>query len=67
MSGIRRAAFGTMGCRAHGLTEFVEEKIRGVQRLRVTSLDAPAIYSPKVEPRQLPRPTDVVDKVLSIC
>ena len=35
--------------------------------LRVTSLDAPAIYSPKVEPRQLPRPTDVVDKVLSIC
>ena len=35
--------------------------------LRVTSLDAPAIYSPKVEPRQLPRPTDVVAKVLSIC
>ncbi len=35
--------------------------------LRVTSLDAPAIYSPKVEPRQLPRPTDVVEKVLSIC
>jgi pyruvate dehydrogenase E1 component beta subunit len=35
--------------------------------LRVTSLDAPAIYSPKVEPRQLPRPTDIVDKVLSIC
>jgi pyruvate dehydrogenase E1 component beta subunit len=35
--------------------------------LRVTSLDAPAIYSPKVEPRQLPRPTDIVDKVLKIC
>jgi pyruvate dehydrogenase E1 component beta subunit len=35
--------------------------------LRVTSLDAPAIYSPRVEPRQLPRPTDVVEKVLSIC
>src|SRR5205814_10554264 len=26
--------------------------------LRITSLDAPAIYSPKVEPRQPPRPTD---------
>ena len=35
--------------------------------LRVTSLDAPAIYSPKVEPRQLPRPQDIVEKVLSIC
>src|SRR6187455_2134173 len=35
--------------------------------LRITSLDAPAIYSPKVEPRQLPRPTDVVEKVLTIC
>lgn len=35
--------------------------------LRVTSLDAPAIYSPKLEPRQLPRPTDVVTKALSIC
>jgi pyruvate dehydrogenase E1 component beta subunit len=35
--------------------------------LRITSLDAPAIYSPKVEPRQLPRPTDIVEKVLSIC
>jgi pyruvate dehydrogenase E1 component beta subunit len=35
--------------------------------LRVTSLDAPAIYSPKVEPHQLPRPTDIVDKALSIC
>jgi pyruvate dehydrogenase E1 component beta subunit len=35
--------------------------------LRVTSVDAPAIYSPKVEPRQLPRPQDVIEKVLSIC
>jgi pyruvate dehydrogenase E1 component beta subunit len=35
--------------------------------LRVTSIDSPAIYSPKVEPRQLPRPTDIVDKVLTIC
>jgi pyruvate dehydrogenase E1 component beta subunit len=35
--------------------------------LRVTSLDAPAIYSPKVEPRQLPRPQDIITKVLSIC
>lgn len=35
--------------------------------LRVTSIDAPAIYSPKVESKQLPRPTDIVDKVLSIC
>ena len=35
--------------------------------LRINSLDAPAIYSPKLEVRQLPRPTDVVTKVLSIC
>lgn len=35
--------------------------------LRVTALDAPAIYSPKVEPKQLPRPQDVISKVLSIC
>jgi pyruvate dehydrogenase E1 component beta subunit len=35
--------------------------------LRVTSLDAPSIYSPKVEPKQLPRPQDVIEKVLSIC
>jgi pyruvate dehydrogenase E1 component beta subunit len=34
---------------------------------RLTSLDAPAIYSPKVEPRQLPSPQDVIRKVLSIC
>ncbi|MEQ1860398.1 MAG: alpha-ketoacid dehydrogenase subunit beta [Chthoniobacteraceae bacterium] len=35
--------------------------------LRVTSLDAPAIYSPQLEQRQLPRPIDVVTKALSIC
>lgn len=35
--------------------------------LRVTALDAPAIYSPKVEVKQLPRPQDVISKVLSIC
>lgn len=35
--------------------------------LRVSALDAPAIYSPKLEPVQLPRPTDIVTKVLSIC
>ena len=35
--------------------------------LRVTALDAPAIYSPKLEPRQLPNPQDVIRKVLSIC
>jgi pyruvate dehydrogenase E1 component beta subunit len=35
--------------------------------LRVTALDAPAIYAPKVEPKQLPRPQDVIAKVLSIC
>ena len=35
--------------------------------LRVTALDAPAIYSPRVEPRQLPNPQDVIRKVLSIC
>ena len=34
--------------------------------LRVTALDAPAIYSPKVEPKTLPRPQDVIAKVLSI-
>ena len=35
--------------------------------LRITSIDAPAIYSPELEKRQLPRPLDVVEKVLSIC
>jgi pyruvate dehydrogenase E1 component beta subunit len=35
--------------------------------VRVSAIDAPAIYSPKVEVKQLPRPTDVVTKALSIC
>ena len=35
--------------------------------LRISALDAPAIYSPKLEAKQLPRPTDIVEKVLSIC
>lgn len=35
--------------------------------LRISAIDAPAIYSPQLEVRQLPRPTDVVEKVLSIC
>ena len=35
--------------------------------VRVSAIDAPAIYSPKVEVKQLPRPTDVVSKALSIC
>ena len=33
---------------------------------RVTTLDAPAIYSPFVEPEQLPNPRRVVEKVLSL-
>jgi pyruvate dehydrogenase E1 component beta subunit len=35
--------------------------------LRVNSLDAPAIYSPKMEAQQLPRPSDIVAKALKIC
>jgi pyruvate dehydrogenase E1 component beta subunit len=35
--------------------------------VRVSAIDAPAIYSPKVEVKQLPRPTDVVTKALTIC
>ena len=35
--------------------------------LRVTALDAPAIYSPKLEQKQLPSPQDVIRKVLGIC
>ena len=35
--------------------------------LRVSAIDAPAIYSPHLESKQLPRPTDVITKVLSIC
>ena len=34
---------------------------------RVCTLDAPAIYSPAVEPLQLPTPQRVVNKVLEIC
>ena len=34
---------------------------------RVTSLDAPAIYSPPLEKRQLPDPARVIAKVLDIC
>ncbi|MDB6154080.1 MAG: pdhB [Chthoniobacteraceae bacterium] len=35
--------------------------------LRISAIDAPAIYSPHLEAKQLPRPTDVIAKVLSIC
>ena len=35
--------------------------------LRITSVDAPAIYSPPIEKRQLPRARDIVEKALSIC
>jgi pyruvate dehydrogenase E1 component beta subunit len=35
--------------------------------VRLSSIDSPAIYSPQLEVKQLPRPTDVVRKVLSIC
>ena len=35
--------------------------------LRISAIDAPAIYSPALEMRQLPRPIDIVSKVLSIC
>ncbi len=35
--------------------------------LRISAIDAPAIYSPALEMRQLPRPSDIVSKVLSIC
>jgi pyruvate dehydrogenase E1 component beta subunit len=35
--------------------------------LRISAIDAPAIYSPELERAQLPRPTDIVAKVLSIC
>jgi pyruvate dehydrogenase E1 component beta subunit len=35
--------------------------------LRVSTIDAPAIYSPKLEVKQLPRPADIVAKVLKIC
>jgi pyruvate dehydrogenase E1 component beta subunit len=35
--------------------------------LRISSIDAPAIYSPELEKKQLPRPLDIVNKVLGIC
>jgi pyruvate dehydrogenase E1 component beta subunit len=35
--------------------------------LRISSLDAPAIYSPELEKKQLPRPLDIVERVLTIC
>jgi pyruvate dehydrogenase E1 component beta subunit len=35
--------------------------------LRVTSIDAPAIYSPELEKKQLPRPINIIEKALSIC
>ena len=35
--------------------------------LRISSIDAPAIYSPELERKQLPRPLDIVAKVLSMC
>lgn len=35
--------------------------------VRISAIDAPAIYSPKLEVKQLPRPTDVVTKALTIC
>jgi pyruvate dehydrogenase E1 component beta subunit len=34
---------------------------------RVCSLDAPAIYSPAVEPFQLPTPDRIIRKVKEIC
>ena len=35
--------------------------------LRVTSLDAPAIYSPPIEKRQLPTVDGIIEKVLQVC
>jgi len=35
--------------------------------LRVSAMDAPAIYSPRIEPLQLPDARRVVEKALSIC
>jgi len=35
--------------------------------VRLSAIDAPAIYSPRLEEVQLPRPIDVVNKALSIC
>jgi pyruvate dehydrogenase E1 component beta subunit len=33
---------------------------------RVSAIDAPAIYSPPIEKRQLPDPQRVIEKVLSL-
>ena len=33
---------------------------------RITAIDAPSIYSKPLEQRQLPRPTDVIGKVLEM-
>lgn len=33
---------------------------------RVTTLDAPAIYSPHIEPEQLPNPRRIIDRVLNM-
>jgi len=52
------------------LTSMIQEKAfddLDAPVLRINSLDAPAIYSPRMEERQLPRPIDIVTKVLSIC
>jgi len=35
--------------------------------LRITSIDAPAFYSPPIEAEQLPQAKDIVAKALSIC
>ena len=35
--------------------------------LRISALDSPAFYSPKIEAKQLPQFTEIVAKVLSIC
>ena len=35
--------------------------------LRISAIDAPAIYSPELEKKQLPRPLDIVERVLTIC
>ena len=34
---------------------------------RISAVDAPAIYSPTVERKQLPDPQRVIEKVLQIC
>ncbi len=34
---------------------------------RISAIDSPAIYSPELEKKQLPRPLDIVNKVIAIC